>query len=154
MIMYQKLCQRMSVATIVGLLLAMVPGRAAAQLSADVLTKIKQATVLIEVVSGNGETAATGTGFVVGKSNGRNLIATNAHVIAPAINEDSTLSLRCIFNAGQLDETAVAGKLESVSVVDDLALLSGIGARDAVPLELAPDSPALETQRIFIAAHY
>jgi phosphohistidine swiveling domain-containing protein len=57
------------------------------------LENIKPSVVRL-VVLGEGDSAATGTGFVVGTKNGETLIATNCHVVAQRAQDNSIIVAR------------------------------------------------------------
>ena len=57
------------------------------------LESIKPSIVRL-IVLGEGESGATGTGFVVATKNGESLVATNCHVVAERARDDSLIVAR------------------------------------------------------------
>ncbi|QDV23373.1 S1 family peptidase [Aureliella helgolandensis] len=119
---------------------------AADGLSEDVLTRLKNATVMVEVGD------ATGTGFVVQREADSALIATNAHVVASNVNnfwEHTSV----VFGGGSTEERVLVADVLAVDVTSDLAILK-VSARD-LPEPVDIDFPVeiRETLSVYILGY-
>ena len=130
----------------VGAPVAAPPG--AAELAADVLAKVKLATVRIDVRLGTGE-QGTGTGFLV---HPEGLIVTNAHVVGFSRREGNrpakTVAVR--FQPGEKTERTLAAQIFGVDGDADLAILRVANADLPEALNLGEAVSLRETQELFV----
>jgi S1-C subfamily serine protease len=120
-----------------------------ATLPADVLQRVKKATVLVRVKSQRGD--ATGSGFFAVQPG---TVLTNAHVVG-MLQPDSPPPerLEIVLESGEKTERVLAAKIVTVDQTSDLAVLRA-DAEDAKPLppplDVGRAGKLLETQQVFI----
>lgn len=146
---------------IVAMLVALHMGTLGAEaqgLSAATVSKIKDAVVLIDVTltTADGETGATGSGFVISP---RGDIIANAHVVSMVsegmmgetiVADERTVSV--VFHPGTAQEASFPARVLRENHELDLALLT-IDRDTPVYLELADSDAVPETSAIFACGH-
>ncbi len=119
------------------------------QLSPEVLSKVKQATVFVRASTPTGETQ--GTGFFVAED----MVVTNAHVLGMKDDrapKPSKVSL--IMNSGIAEKEAeLFGEVVFVDNSEDLAFVKVAIQRGIAPLELVRSEEVLETQPVHIVGY-
>jgi S1-C subfamily serine protease len=120
-------------------------------LPADVLRRVKAATVYVKVHMGDGR-SATGSGFF---EQSTALILTNAHVVG-MLREGAPRprKVEAVLNSGVDGETTLPAELVSIDREADLAMLRvqlSPAQADSVPrLAVAPANDLLETQPVYV----
>ena len=139
------------VAALIACAFCIAASRSAESLDPDVLKATKSATVFLRVVSGSKQTE--GSGFFVG----RNLVATNAHVLAAlqsVAGVPSSATLEVVLNSGAAkNERVLKGTLVGYDVECDLAFVRiDPGKRNDLPdpLVLADSKSIVETLPVYI----
>ena len=131
------------------LMLSVLAPVSAAPLDADVLAKVKGATVYLKVL--HSDTASTGSGFFVAK----NLVVTNAHVLRMLHRERPPDRVQAVVRSGEHQrERSFPAEVIGVDPGPDLAFLR-LGKVDAAwsppaVLSLAPSSAPRETLQVYI----
>lgn len=127
-------------------------------LSPDVVGKIKDAVVLIDVTlrAGEMETGATGSGFVISP---RGEIVTNAHVVSQLIEDEAggtivadSRTVEVVFHPGTAQERTFPAQVVRENHELDLALLK-IDADTPVYLTFADSDAIPETAPIYATGH-
>ncbi|HVS36334.1 MAG TPA: trypsin-like peptidase domain-containing protein [Gemmataceae bacterium] len=128
------------------------PANANGVLPADVLDKLKKATVYIRVTSAEG--VASGSGFFETTSG---LVLTNAHVVSMLhAGDPPPKKIDVVLRSGEKDEKTLPGRIVGVDRVSDLAVLSvdvkAVGL-SAPPASLTVSSAAglHETHPVYVA---
>jgi len=130
----------------------------ATELAPEIVQRVKDAVVLIEVRlrTAAGLLEATGSGFFISTDG---YLITNAHVVSlNATTPDGTSvraterTLRVVLHSGTPAERTIAVKVVREHPVKDLALLK-IDAKPPAILELGDSDTATETTRIFVCGH-
>ncbi len=116
------------------------------QLNKMVMSKAKQATVLIKVNSNDGK--YSGSGFIFKKVDDILYIATNVHVIESAISENS--SIQVVLNSGSIKERIVSAEIAGIDLENDVAILSIIAPDHKSVFTLEKLSYASETMGVFV----
>lgn len=118
------------------------------EMTAEVLRRVKAATVRVDVVLGRGE-EGTGTGFLV---HPEGLIVTNAHVVGYSRKEGNrpARAVKVVFNCGEAGQRVAAAQVYGVDGDGDLAVLRV--APDGLPevLPLGSSAGLRETQELFV----
>src|SRR5262249_12939174 len=117
------------------------------QLTPEVLQRIKEATVYLQVNMSQGEGA--GSGFFVGEPG---TILTNAHLVGmlqPTAAEPT--SIRVVRNKGEQNETSFPAKVVAVDHEVDLAVLSVPKEGMPEPLVVKSAQHLQETQPVYVA---
>ncbi|QEG02612.1 Serine protease Do-like HtrA [Stieleria maiorica] len=115
----------------------------------EALGKLKSATVYIE--TDDGESIASGSGFVVSRRENRALVATNYHVVKPTLRRPDRSKIHVFLNSGMPEQFRLEAKLFSADYGDDLALLEVVSDRLPDPIVARTGTRMEETQRVFIA---
>jgi S1-C subfamily serine protease len=130
---------------------ALAPIPANGAMAADVLDKVKKATVYIRVA--NDEGVASGSGFFEA---GSGQVLTNAHVVGMLhADEEAPKSIEIVLRSGETDEKTLPGKILAVDRTSDLAVLgvdlkaAGLTAPPA-SLAVASASGLHETQQVYV----
>jgi len=127
-------------------------------LAPDLVTRIKDAVVLIDVTltAPGMETGATGSGFVISPDG---QIITNAHVVSTMIEDElggTTVAesrvVQVIFHPGTPDEAACPAQVLRENHDLDLALLK-INLATPAFLELGDSDAVVETSRVYACGH-
>lgn len=112
----------------------------------DTIELLKAATVFIRVDTNEG--LATGSGFLLESAEGKGLLVTNAHVVAP----EGLLvkKIECVFHSGTKAEFVETGKVVGLDTSSDLALV-GVN-NDSLPRAIDSETSVTlhETSPIFI----
>ena len=117
------------------------------QLQANVLTKVKRATVYIRVTLADGS-VAQGSGFF-GVEPG--LVLTNAHVVGMLKpNSPAPRKVEIVYKNGDPDSRTFEGKILGVDRSSDLALLRVQGDKLPEPLEVKSTTGLVETQIVYV----
>ena len=123
------------------------PTAAGGQLSAEVLAKVKRATVYIRVTMPNGG-VAQGSGFF-GVEPG--LVLTNAHVLGMLKAESpAPKKVEVVYKNGEPDSRSFTGKILGVDRSSDLAVLRVQGDKLPEPLEVKSTTSLVETQVVYV----
>jgi S1-C subfamily serine protease len=123
------------------------PSSASGSLTADVLHKVKNATVLVRVVQASGQ-VASGSGFFGGE---QGLILTNAHVVGMLkANSRPPLEVAVVLNSGEKNERTFKARLAGLDRNADLAILRVTGKDLPSPLEVKSAERLQETQELYI----
>ncbi len=119
----------------------------AGQIPAEILRRVKRATVHMKVGLPNGQ-KAEGSGFF-GVEPG--IVLTNAHVLG-MFKSDSRrpVSIMVVLNSGTRDERTVPAEVLGVDTNSDLAVLRVKGTNLPTPLEVGPADELLETQSVYV----
>jgi S1-C subfamily serine protease len=123
------------------------------------LTDLKSATVFIKVEAGN--SAASGSGFVVKAEGDTAYVVTNHHVITPSpdrmpfrgprfvVGGPATVTL--VFGSGTPQERSAQAEVMADDSEDDLAVLRVKGVKDLPrPIDLRANAKLIETMGLFI----
>src|SRR5262245_46497263 len=117
-----------------------------AQIGADAVRKVKNATVYLKVTTDRGETAE-GSGFLAVESG---VVITNAHVIGMlSPSSKSPSKIMVTLHSGETSEMTVAGKVIGVDRASDLAVVRIEGKLPA-PLQFGLKDELFETQKVYI----
>lgn len=136
---------------------ALAPADAQA-LSADLVTRIKDAVVLIDVTlrAGGMGSGATGSGFVISPDG---QIITNAHVVSTLIEDElggTTVAdervVEVVFHPGTAQEASYPAQVLRENHDLDLALLK-INLDTPAYLELGDSDAVVETSRVYACGH-
>lgn len=120
------------------LLLALPAG--AEELSADVVARVKAATVFVKLPFG------TGSGFLFKRSGSTGFLITCAHVVGRSDTAE------VVFNSGNKDERSCKAAVIAVDPDRDLACLVLKGASDLpAALEIGTQTGVRETENVFVA---
>src|SRR5687767_8378406 len=119
-------CVRVIVAGLLIVICSSKWSRSQDGLAPEILTRTKRATVFVQVTVGSN--VATGTGFVAGRFSNYGFVATNSHVLMPAVLDGSSASqggakITVVFNSGATDAEAVEAEVVAVDLNHDLAIL-------------------------------
>lgn len=117
-----------------------------AQIGAEAVRKVKNATVYLKVTTDKGQTAE-GSGFLAGESG---VVITNAHVIGMlSPNSKPPSRVTVTVHSGEANEMSVVGKILGVDRASDLAVLRIEGKLPA-PLQFGLKDELFETQKAYI----
>jgi S1-C subfamily serine protease len=120
---------------------------ATGQLTPEVLKKIKESTVYIEVQRTEGK--GSGSGFLAGEPG---FVVTNAHVVG-MLNRAAPppTSVKVVRNKGEANEATLAAQVVAVDPDEDLALLSVPKEGLPPPLVVKSALRLRETQPVYVA---
>ncbi len=155
----RRLCPRMCTYAGMAILLA-AASVCYASLGPEVLARVKDAVVLVEVnleASATGDKASgAGSGFVI---SAEGMIVTNAHVVAPEIEKESGRTVvadkrmvTVTFHPNTPRERSFPAQVLRENAELDLALLK-IESATPTYLELADSDKVYETQPVFVCGH-
>jgi predicted Zn finger-like uncharacterized protein len=117
------------------------------ELAADVLQKVKRATVYLRVTMANGQ-VASGSGFFGVEPN---IVLTNAHVVGMLQPEnDKPRHIEAVQNSGTGEERHFPAELLGVDRTADLAVLRVAVKNTPQPLEVKGARNLRETQRVWV----
>jgi S1-C subfamily serine protease len=123
------------------------PGPASVELAADVVERVKAATVLLRVTMADG-TIANGSGFFAGE---RNIILTNAHVVGMLLpGTGKPRNIDVFQNSGTDKEKKFSGQLLGVDRSADLAVLRVQATDTPPPLEVKSAANLRQTQKVWV----
>ncbi len=118
-------------------------------LSKEVLSRVKQATLLIRVDMGT--SGASGSGFLEAESG---LVLTNAHVVGMLDEDKKPKSIEVVLNSGlgPTKEKVFKATVVTVDKLSDLAVLKLGGNPQGLPpgLTIQPTKDLQETQKLYI----
>jgi S1-C subfamily serine protease len=119
-----------------------------AQLSAETVQRVKQATVYLRVTLPDGRTTE-GSGFFGGPPK---VLLTNAHVVG-MLHAGSLppKSVEVVYNSGTKDEKKYPAQVVGVDHHADLAVLRVEASRTPSPLKIKSASSLHETQQVWVA---
>lgn len=132
---------------VVIMVLAGVAALAAEGLPANVLKRLKGATVLVHVSRG-GRILGSGSGFLLLRKDHKGYIVTNQHVVS--LGGQGNVVVEVVFNSGEKSEIRLLGKILSTDDDVDLALLEVTGADLPKPLGGEKDPKVWETMPVHI----
>src|SRR5262249_35829971 len=123
------------------------------------LTDLKSATVFIKVEAGN--SAASGSRFVVKAEGDTAYVVTNHHVVTPSTDRmpfrgprfvvGGPVTLTLVFGSGTPQERSAQAEVLADDSEDDLAVLRVKGVKDLPrPIDLRADARLVETMGLFI----
>jgi hypothetical protein len=92
----------------------------------------------------------SGSGFLIHRWPQGGLIATNAHVIMSDVSDKVPTRIEVVFQSGLSNEKSLEGKLMAIDPLEDLALIQVRDTDLPSPVELELQSPAKETQKVFV----
>jgi S1-C subfamily serine protease len=117
------------------------------ELAPEVLKKIKESTVYVEVQRNDGK--GSGSGFLAGEPG---FVVTNAHVVG-MLNRAAPppASIKVVRNKGEANEVALAARVAAVDPDEDLALLSVPKEGLPPPLVVKSALRLRETQTVYVA---
>lgn len=125
------------------------PAAAQDALPQETVDRLKAGTVFLRTVRG-GRVLSVGSGFLVGRSEGRGLIVTNAHVVQDA---RAGARLSAVFQSGTKEEWSGRARVLSRDATHDLALVEVRGRQIPDPLPLVKTDAARETLPVFVVGY-
>lgn len=122
-------------------------------LAPEILTRTKRATVFVQVAFG--PNVVTGSGFVAGRFSNYGFVATNSHVLMPALLDGSLVGqggakIAVVFNSGDADAEVVKADVVAVDLNHDLAILKVTKKQMPEPILMDKVEAPQETQSVFV----
>lgn len=145
----------------VALMLSLLTPAAAQSIPADVVAKMKKATVYIEVQ--HGLARGSGSGFVIARNQDRLLVATNFHVLTSPEFDDKdrvgpqdiydvlkSAKVKAYLNSGTTGEQAITAEPLAADIGNDLAILLLKGVKNPpFPVNLQAKAALQETMGVY-----
>jgi len=131
-----------------GLLLTS-PAIAQDALPQETVERLKAGTVFLKTSRG-GRILSVGSGFLVGRTETRGLVVTNAHVVEDA---RAGARLSAVFQSGTQEEWSCQARVLSRDATHDLALVEVRGRQLPKPLPLVKTDAARETLPVYVVGY-